>query len=185
MIDSLQEIITDKKLTRTDKNTLHSYIDQYYEEAFGPYRDKSINILEIGTREGDSLRLWDVAFPKAEIWGIDNNIEPHLTEWVKGDRIHHVYGNAYDPILLETLPIFDIVIDDGPHTEESQLDCVKLYLKKLNEGGFIVIEDIQDFSTVEKLKQEYVKCGGTKPVDVYDLRKIKDRYDDVIVVLYK
>lgn len=64
----LIDIIKEFNLNQTDKHSGHSYIDHFYQDFFEPYRDKELNILEIGTREGDSVRLWKQAFPKSKIY---------------------------------------------------------------------------------------------------------------------
>ena len=55
-----------------DKGTAHSYIEHYYEYAFKPYRNKNINLLEIGIAQGQSLRMWREYFsPDSRIIGYD------------------------------------------------------------------------------------------------------------------
>ena len=52
----LIELIREFDLNQTDKHIGHAYIEYFYQEFFESYRDKELNVLEIGTREGDSLR---------------------------------------------------------------------------------------------------------------------------------
>ena len=40
-------------------------------------------------------------------------------------------------------------MDDGSHTEESQLKCIDLYLDLLKDEGVLVIEDIQNFDSIK------------------------------------
>ena len=42
-----------------------------YEKYFSEYKDKEINIMEIGVDKGKSLKLWRNYFTKAKICGID------------------------------------------------------------------------------------------------------------------
>ena len=51
----------------TDKNTDHSYIEHFYENAFLKYRDKNITLLEIGARTGSSCFLWNQYFKNSVI----------------------------------------------------------------------------------------------------------------------
>ena len=46
-----------------------------YDRHFAPFREHSINILEIGVLKGGSMRMWEKYFPKANIFGIDINEE--------------------------------------------------------------------------------------------------------------
>ena len=180
----LIELIGEFGLNKTDKHTAHSYIENFYQEFFEPYRDREFNILEIGTREGDSLRLWEHAFPKSKIYGVDNNNSKKFKD-VLSERIEVTFGDAYTEEVVDSLPSFDIIIDDGPHTIESQIKCLEFYLPKLNDDGVILIEDIQKYEYIDILEQKYMDLGGHKEVEFYDLRNIKGRYDDIIVVFSK
>ena len=180
----LIELIREFNLNKTDKHTAHSYIEDFYQEFFEPYRDRELNLLEIGTREGDSLRLWEHAFPKSKIYGVDNNKSNKFKD-VLSERIIVTFGDAYTEEVTESLPSFDIIVDDGPHTIDSQIKCLEFYLPKLNTDGVILIEDIQKYEYIETLEKKYKELGGNKEVEFYDLRNIKGRYDDIIIVFRK
>jgi len=133
----------------SDKNSYHSYIEDVYEEYFAEYRNKKINLLEIGVSYSGSIRLWNEYFEDANIYGIDNfscgqdhrNRSQDLIDG-KIRNIKIITKNAYEKSALEDLPQFDIIIDDGPHTLDTQLKCIELYLSKLKPGGIMFIEDI-------------------------------------------
>ena len=55
---------------RTDKNTLHSYLD-LYENLFADKKESAKHILEIGIANGGSIKLWKDYFTNATIHGID------------------------------------------------------------------------------------------------------------------
>lgn len=181
---TLEQIIKSKRLWRTDKSTVHSYIPHLYDQFLDPLRDEEINILEIGTREGDSIRLWDDFFTKANIYGMDNN-NAKLYEEVVSEKVTMHLGNAYSQEMADKVPDMDVIIDDGPHSLASQLLCIEFYFNKLKEGGIIIIEDIQKFEYIDQLEKKYIECGGTKEFEYYDLRHIKRRYDDLVAVLKK
>jgi cephalosporin hydroxylase len=133
----------------SDKNSYHTYIEDVYEEYLEPYRNKKINILEIGVSWGGSIRLWNDYFKYAKVYGIDNfscggeyrNKSIDLIEG-KLKRVNIVEDNAYSPDIVDQLPDFDVIIDDGPHTTFSQKEFIRLYLPKLKSGGIMFIEDI-------------------------------------------
>jgi len=167
----------------TDKNTTHDYINGFYENEFSKYKNKKIKVLEIGTCRGTSINLWQKYFSKAEIIGIDTC--DYILEQHKGiERVTYLEGDAYDIENVKTLPNFDIIIDDGPHSEESQVRCIELYLSKLKKGGVLVIEDVQNISTFEVLKncvpEEY-----KQNIECVDLRENKGRYDDLMFIVRK
>jgi len=133
----------------TDKNSYHSYIEDVYQQFFEGSKNKKINLLEIGVAYTGSLRLWKDYFTKGKIYGIDPflvNAEAKTIAWelVENpiDGIEIIVGDAYNKTVVETLPQFDFIIDDGPHTVESQVECVKLYLSKLKKNGVLFIEDL-------------------------------------------
>jgi ubiquinone/menaquinone biosynthesis C-methylase UbiE len=58
-------------LYATDKNVLHSYVDNVYEDIFKDLRQSTKKMLEIGVETGGSLLMWREYFPNVTITGID------------------------------------------------------------------------------------------------------------------
>ena len=58
---SLEEIVDNSK---TDKNTLHSYLPLYQELLKGK-KETAKNILEVGISQGGSIKLWHDYFTNA------------------------------------------------------------------------------------------------------------------------
>jgi predicted O-methyltransferase YrrM len=133
----------------TDKGEPKSYIDEYYDKNFKKYREKNITLVEIGVRSGASLKLWSEYFSKkAKIYGLDNLYDknthsvPINEDWISSDNVEYIIGDAYTKEISNKIGKIDILIDDGPHTLESHIKLLELYLPKMNAGGVIVIEDI-------------------------------------------
>lgn len=133
----------------TDKENPKSYINEFYEENFKKYKDKDISLLEIGVRSGPSLKLWSEYFSKeSKIYGLDNlydkdiNLVPVNNDWISSSNVEYIIGDAYDEKVSNRFGKIDILIDDGPHTFESHVKLLNLYLNKINSGGIIVIEDV-------------------------------------------
>lgn len=169
----------------TDKNTTHGYVDYFYNQEFKRFKNKKISLCEIGIYFGASLSLWDKYFTDAKILGIDNQnmiLEKYYPDY--SDNVNYVFYDAYDKNFAESLKNFDIIIDDGPHTLESQKLFIKYYLPKLNDNGILIIEDIQDYSWFDELIKETPE-EYRKNIDCIDLRNIKSRYDDMIFVIRK
>jgi predicted fused transcriptional regulator/phosphomethylpyrimidine kinase len=145
---SLLEFI-EKNPTNSDKVAL-GYIDHFYDRLFTPRKNNVKNLLEIGIWEGDSLLLWRDYFTNAKIVGadikhcprIDN--EPHITQHT---------SNAYTAEFLMQFKKeqFDIIIDDGPHTFETQSYFLTNYLPLLKKDGVLILEDIIDLNWTPKL----------------------------------
>ena len=182
--------IADNNLT--DKNTAHSYFDTY-EKLFTPIRKTASNILEIGIYTGGSIQLWRDFFINAQIYAVDicdmdfiqkNSIknDDHITLFTN--------TNGYDDNFIQQNFInnnikFDLIVDDGPHSLQSVIECVIKYSQLLTDNGILVIEDIQDYNFINILKNQYVPEDLKKYIEVYDLRSIKCRYDDILFVINK
>jgi len=178
--------------TLTDKNTAHPYFC-VYEPLFSKKRSTAKNVLEVGIYYGGSIQLWRDWFPRAQIYGIDICD----SNFIKKKSIlndHHITlftnTNAYDDIFIqsnfqEKSIKFDILLDDGPHTLESNILFIQKYLPLMAEDGILIIEDIQNFDFIDILKN-IVPDEFKKYIQVYDLRTIKNcRYDDVLFVINK
>lgn len=164
----------------TDKNCLHSYVDELYENLFKNIRYSTKKFLEIGVDNGASLFMWREYFINAEITGIDNKFCPQILD---RDRINPIFENAYDYELLDKLPNdFDVIIEDGPHTLESITFVAKEYIKKLNNSGVLIIEDFQDFNWTNIVKR---LIPDNYKVEVRDLRTVLNRYDDIAMIITK
>lgn len=117
----------------TDK-LQHGYLDFYAKHL----PDKPTKILEIGVKEGASIRMWRQYFPEAEIHGLDLFMEYPIPE-IDGVIFHQ--GNQCDWLLLEQLrkENFDVIIDDGSHNSRDQL----MTFFGLFNGNPYFIEDLQ------------------------------------------
>lgn len=125
----------------TDKSS--NYL-QNYENYFSRFKNKRINLLELGVYRGGSLLMWSKYFKKGNIVGVDiNNVDIKLPK-----NVHMEVGDQRDEAFLDKIcekytdEGFDIIIDDASHygnfTEASFLIC---FNKMLKSGGIYVIED--------------------------------------------
>ena len=176
----------------TDKNTTHSYYE-VYDRLFSPIRNTAKNILEVGIgdfhqKNGGSLILWKLYFENAKIHGVDIISDDRVYDVIHNDKkiITYTKTNAYSFDFIQKLKNdnlkFEVIIDDGPHTFESQCKFIDLYLDLLTEKGMLIIEDIPDMERVNifiRLTPEHLRPY----IQVYDLRKIKGRFDDIIFVI--
>lgn len=174
----------------TDKNTCHSYIEHFYEIEFEKYKNKKVSILEIGIETGGSLKLWKEYFINSKsIVGVDISDDKVDSNYKNIPGVDFYFFDAYDQKNADSFGEFDIIIDDGPHTLESQLNCIELYLSKLKKDGLFIIEDIQhitDFDIlIEKAKtvSENIDNDFEYVVECIDLRDKKGRWDDLIFLI--
>jgi hypothetical protein len=179
----------DNKLT--DKNTLHSYVN-VYEDMFDSLRYTAKNILEIGMAPGGSIMVWRNYFINAHIYGIDTcNLANIHSQSIKNDYHITLFPNTNgynDQFIKENFTNknikFDMVLDDASHTLEDIIYFIMNYLPLLSDNGIMVIENIQKMEWIEILKL-IVPDEFKKNIQIYDLRHIKNRYDDVLFVVNK
>lgn len=182
MNKTLKEILKDKL---TDKATDHSY-GEVYETLFESRRHSAKKVLEIGICFGGSMLAWYEYFTSAIIYGLDIMYNRHVLELPKNDRLRVLMSDAYDPYVYDAISKhkYDVIIDDGPHTLKSMKFTAANYSKILSDDGILIIEDIQDEKWIDEIKMEFPDEYKDK-VKVYDLRHIKNRYDDILIVMDK
>ena len=175
----------------TDKATIHSYTG-VYEFLLSPYRNlEEVSLLEIGVQWGGSSILWQKFLPNSNSFLVDikDQRHKHVIDLLDKERFRFYEMDGYlgesKDILMNDCPGgFDIIIDDGPHTLDSQVKCINHYFPMLKKGGVLIIEDIQSFDHMEILK-EFVPKEYQENVKIFDLRSIKQRYDDLMFVIHK
>lgn len=191
---SLEEIVDN---SRTDKNTLHSYLP-LYQELLKSKKETAKNVLEVGIGDwrqgitnGGSIKLWHDYFTNAIVHALD--ICPLEKVWdgiQNNDRIL-IYSSidAYDNDFFITNFLHknikcDFMLDDGPHNLESMIQFIKLYSQIMTDDGILIIEDVQSWDWIDILINE-VPENLTQFIKVYDLRENKNRYDDIVFTIDK
>jgi hypothetical protein len=176
--------------SRTDKHWYHSYLNLYQMLLIGK-KETAQNVLEIGICSGGSIKLWNDFFINANVYGLDIISEENIwTEIQNKERIHlYTSYDAYNEELFKTNFLdknikFDFMLDDGPHTLESMKQFIKLYSQVMTDDGILIIEDVQSYDWIEVLKNE-VPENLKQFIQVYDLRPIKNIYDDIVFVIQK
>lgn len=173
----------------TDKDTIHNYTG-IYADLLAQYRKKQGTLLEIGVQHGGSSLLWHEYLPGFKLFLSDvQDIVPDLIwDQMDPDRYDFYQGDAYNGGSLkmfsdECAEGFDIIIDDGPHTLQSQVFAVEHYYPMVKPGGVLIIEDIQDINHLDVLT-ETVPEKERSNVRIFDNRPSRGRYDDVIWAIF-
>jgi hypothetical protein len=121
----------------------HNY-SKYYEMFFGPIKDSNVKLLEIGIFAGASLRAWREYFPNGEISGIDirGDYEYLIDEGCKATYVVD-QGDMNQLIAFNEAHRneFDIIIDDGSHEANHQIQTFEILFTGLQKGGMYIIED--------------------------------------------
>lgn len=170
----------------SDKGSVHAYIP-VYEKLLAPYRETAKTVLEIGLFKGNSLRMWEQYFTTAYVHGIDCSETPHggladLRPMIAEGyhNIHILDGTSEEAIQKEFGDTkWSVLIEDSSHSIESQLKAIEIFRHKMEPGGIMIIEDIAD---IDKHRWVFESIAGLS-VEIIDLRHIKNRFDDCLVVL--
>lgn len=135
---------------KSDKNDFHKYgiLYDYIINAQYLKNQSPLSILEVGIRQGDSIKIWENSPLFDRVVGID--MDPQENNTVKfefSSKVTLEQGmDAYDPEVVKYIsdkyPKFDIILDDGDHMWESQMKFFQYYFNLLNPGGVIMCEDI-------------------------------------------
>lgn len=162
----------------TDKGTTHSYVE-IYEKLFDSLKDSEIVLTEIGVSGGYSIQTWLEYFSKATIYAIDIDWTTcKFSSW--DSRVITVDADATKADIVDKISRSDIIIDDGSHTVSDQIASFNVLFDTLNDKGIYVIEDVNDLPTLL-----YALDKVTSNYEVYDMRPVKNRFDDILVVIYK
>ena len=144
----MSELLELAKKYGTDK-VGEGYIElyEYYFTKVNNWKDEEINLMEIGVFDGNSMLMWQDYFTKANIIGIDININERckLNEEKFSDRVKIHIGDQTDEKFLNEIckdKQFEVIIDDGGHKMSQQTDSFKILWKYLKPGGLYIIEDL-------------------------------------------
>jgi cephalosporin hydroxylase len=160
-----------------------------YEQFLAPLIDKPAIVAEVGIQYGGSMLLWQDYLPRAKFIYLDNVDAVHAKVYDNLDlkRSKILFEDAYTQEAVAKVKKLapegiDFIIDDGPHTLESQCQFLSLYLPLLAQGGMAVIEDVQSTDWFVSLAMR-VPDGFV--IEAIDLRDTKGRYDDLVFAVTK
>ncbi len=120
------------------------YID-VYEQYFSKFRGNNVNLLEIGLSQGGSIDMWKEYFgTNLNFYGVDINPDNKSFE---EQNVKIFIGSQTDKKFLQdlksTIPPLDILIDDGGHTMEQQINTFEVLFDLVKPGGIYLCEDVQ------------------------------------------
>ena len=129
-----------------DHRMIHKWRHYFeiYDRHFSRFRDRKINVLEIGIAHGGSMQMWQDYFKgNATIYAVDINPECKKFET---DSVKVFIGSQEDRKFLQKLkneiPDIDILMDDGGHSMKQQKTTFEELFDKVKEDGLYVIENM-------------------------------------------
>lgn len=124
------------------KSSKHPVYWDLYKHIFSGFDlTKEVNIVEIGVDNGVGMLQLKEIFPNSNICGID------IREDIPSSPVGNVWiGSQNDVDLLSKINEdegpFDIVVDDGSHQNDHQIESFEYLFPKLKMGGIYIVEDI-------------------------------------------
>ena len=144
----LHEYGSDKaNIFKLNKQPGHGY-SLYYEKKLEIYKNKNLNILEIGSYAGASAAAFTKYLPKSKVYCFDVNIS-NFKYKSKNINVYGIDINNQKKVVKTLNKIFseqnfnqfDLIIDDGSHNLSDILNSLKIFLKYVKNKGLYIIED--------------------------------------------
>ena len=124
----------------------HKYY-KVYDTFLQKYKNKKLNILEIGVADGSSIKAWAEYFKNSKIIGIDTKKIDLDKKKLRKKNIYIYQGSQSDTIFIKNIinkyKKFDIIIDDGSHYPKDVIKSFKMLFHSLDKSGLYFIEDTQ------------------------------------------
>jgi hypothetical protein len=136
-------------LTYFERNTgglIHKWGHYFdiYDFHLSKMRGSAKTLLEFGVSHGGSLQMWKHYFGKdIKIYGVD--INPHCKK-LEENQVSIFICDQSDrgslKQLAEKLPLIDILIDDGGHTMQHQINTFEIFFPRVAPEGIYICEDL-------------------------------------------
>ena len=144
---------TDKKMS------FHNYTRQY-DKLLNDFRDKPIKYLEIGVCHGGSVKAFRETFVNAIcILGLDINNDCKKYENIKNNifvEIGDATNASFINNITEKYGSFDIILDDGSHTNRDVISSFELLFPLLNDNGLYIVEDTICYKSYNHINPNYL-----------------------------
>lgn len=166
----------------TNTNTFKNH-DFLYETILNSKANKIQNILIIGSQSNFNFNEY---FKHSQIYYLDVLNKVPLQFINTNTKIYKTaFKSSIEDFMddiFEKHIKFDIIIDDGIHTENTIRFYMDYYLEWITENGIIIIEDVLDTKTIELLQK--LTPNDIKPfIEIYYINHNKIK--DVIFVINK
>lgn len=156
-----------------DKGSLRHRYDRVYEPQLKKFKDIEFRMLEIGIFKGNGIKAWLDYFPMVQFIGIDifTRVKERNIPILNHNRVHWCKQNSMTALSDEFVNLakdkFDVIIDDGLHTHDSQRLTFENLIPFLKNDGVYFIEDVWAFDHMSETDRQHSW-----------MRKKKDEYSD-------
>lgn len=157
----------------TDKSSLyHNYLDWYEKKIKEFFKTPPQVIVEIGVKDGASLRMWRDYFPGSLIIGIDIT-NPLKIEGVKCYQFDATNNDEWEKI-FSCFDFIPLIVEDASHITSHQMKTWNIIRQRWfsNNNSMFIMEDIHtsfiksyidtEQTTYEYLLQKSKSNGGVE-----------------------
>jgi len=133
--------------------TAHGY-SKFYEKVFLEFKDKKINVLEIGSFYGNASAAMFFYFRNANIFGAD--INPDMFNY-NSKRMTSFFVNSSSTSSIQKNIIdkkikYKIIIEDASHMLKDQIISLFYLFPILESGGYFIVEELDFPETREDMR---------------------------------
>ena len=136
----------EKYFTSNTGQLIHKWQHYFeiYDRHFSRFRGTDVHLVEFGVSQGGSLQMWKDYFgAKARLYGVD--INPHCKKFEEA-QVEIFIGDQEDrrflKLLTDKIPRIDILIDDGGHTMQQQINTFEELFPYVDKNGVYLCEDL-------------------------------------------
>jgi len=155
----------------TDKHYLHNYYSQVYQDVLSPLKKDIKTVLEIGTLDGNSLKIFNRFFKDAKVYGADINPQQISDKDVVVYKCDQSKKEDLND-LSDKFESLDFIIDDGSHKMLDQQITLAVLFKKLTSNGIYILEDLH--TSTECLMPEKAMFGWGDPTKTITLKMLEE-----------
>lgn len=198
--NSLTNVMNKYYSDKGDLNFTHNYTC-FYDSIFNEIKNEKLNIFEVGLGSIDtnitfhmsyshknyaplaSLKAWRDYFINSEIYGADIDEKILLnSERINTFQVDMLNSNSIKSMWEKINKKMDIIIDDGFHSYEANINFYKYSINNLNENGIYIIEDVhRKPSNIIKF-YNFFKKNDVK-FQILDLDHSKNFKDNCLIII--
>lgn len=179
-VDGIANDFSKANLEGSDKEFTHHY-ERMYIPFLARFKIAEFSMMEIGIRNGASLKMWPLLFPNVNHvygMGVDAEVGDHQKIHVINNQITTYDADQSDKTALDFV-IGDIgkqlefILDDGSHYPVHQIFTFEyLFSNLLAPGGIYIIEDIEtsywDGPNAKVYNYDIRDGGPGKPINIVE-----------------
>ena len=162
----------DKPSINNKKEVVSHGYAKIYEKYFYKYKEKELNIIELGSFYGNASAALFFFFKNSQIYSADINPDMYV---YSSKRLENFFADTSSRSSIENDIIkknikFDLIIEDASHMLKDQIISLFILFKILKPGGYFIIEEV-DFPE----KREDMRANQEFPDLKTILKKINNK----------